>query len=376
MILKRSLATELANTVGGSFTVLFTIVLAVGMVRVLGLASGGAIGNSEVLQMILYNSLTYIGPLLSLSIFVSVLITMMRWWQDNEMVVWFSSGGRSLLSFIAPVLRITVPLVLLVAVLTIVVSPWARSQTEITRNKYEQQDDVEQLSTGRFIELQGGRRILFVESLDQDNNRVGKVFVADRSLTSDAALVARSGQVKVNEEGDRYIILNDGRRYDVTRDSAKTRVVDFKEYGLRVDVKLDNPWQTSKLAAQPMSLLLAEKSDKSLAEVFWRLCWPFAAVNLALLAVPLSCNSPRAGRSLNLIFASLIFILYLNGITVMQSWVEQGVVNYIAALLGLNGLVFLISVVLYWRWVYRTRWFPSWMSIWYWRHRRVDRKDA
>ena len=41
MILKRSLATELANTVGGSFTVLFTIVLAVGMVRVLGLAQAG-----------------------------------------------------------------------------------------------------------------------------------------------------------------------------------------------------------------------------------------------------------------------------------------------------------------------------------------------
>ena len=53
MILKRSLVTELSNTVGGVFTVLYTIVLAVGMVRVLSLASGGAFGNSEVLQMIL-----------------------------------------------------------------------------------------------------------------------------------------------------------------------------------------------------------------------------------------------------------------------------------------------------------------------------------
>ena len=68
MILKRSLVTELSNTVGGVFTVLYTIVLAVGMVRVLSLASGGAIGNSEVLQMILYNSLTYIAPLLALSL--------------------------------------------------------------------------------------------------------------------------------------------------------------------------------------------------------------------------------------------------------------------------------------------------------------------
>ena len=153
MILQRSLATELANTIGGVFTVLYTIVLAVGMVRVLGLASGGAIANSEVLQMILYNSLTYIAPLLALSMFVSVLITMMRWWQDNEMVVWFSSGGRSLLAWIRPVLRITIPMTLLIAVLSIVVSPWARSQTEVIRNKFEQKEEVDQLSTGRFIEL-------------------------------------------------------------------------------------------------------------------------------------------------------------------------------------------------------------------------------
>lgn len=369
MILKRSMVTELANTIGGVFTVLYTIVLAVGMVRVLGLASGGAIGNSEVLQMILYNSLTYIAPLLALSIFVAVLITMMRWWQDNEMVVWFSSGGRSLLAWISPVLRITLPMVLLVAVLSVVVSPWARSQSEIIRNKFQQQDDVDQLSTGRFIELQGGRRILFVESVDQNNNTVGKVFVADRSATSDATLVAESGAIRTNEEGDRYVILNDGRRYDIQRDNAKTRVVDFKEYGLRLDVKLDNPWQTSKLAAQPMSLLLAEKSSRSLSEVFWRLCWPLAALNLALLAVPLSCNSPRAGRSLNLIFASLIFILYLNGITVMQNWVEQGRWNYLMALLALNGMVLLVTIALYYRWVYCVRWLPRWMSLWYWRDR-------
>lgn len=369
MILQRSLATELANTIGGVFTVLYTIVLAVGMVRVLGLASGGAIANSEVLQMILYNSLTYIAPLLALSMFVSVLITMMRWWQDNEMVVWFSSGGRSLLAWIRPVLRITIPMTLLIAVLSIVVSPWARSQTEVIRNKFEQKEEVDQLSTGRFIELQNGRRVLFVESVDQDNSTVGKVFVADRSKDSDAALVADSGAIQVNEEGDRYVILKDGRRYDVQHDNAQTRVVDFKEYGLRLDVKIDNPWQTSKMQAQPMSVLVAQHTDKALAEVFWRLCWPLATLNLALLAVPLSCSSPRAGRSLNLVFASLIYILYLNGITLTQNFIEQGRVNYWVGLAALNGAVFFITVLLYYRWVYCTRWLPKWLSPWYWRYR-------
>ena len=40
MIFKRSMVSELANSAGGVFTVLFTIVLAVGMVRILSLAAG------------------------------------------------------------------------------------------------------------------------------------------------------------------------------------------------------------------------------------------------------------------------------------------------------------------------------------------------
>ena len=102
MIFKRSMVSELANSAGGVFTGLFTIVMAVGMVRILSLAAGGRIDNTAVLQMVLYNALTNLPPLLSLSLFIAVLMTLMRWWQDNEMVVWFCSGGQSLLAWIGP----------------------------------------------------------------------------------------------------------------------------------------------------------------------------------------------------------------------------------------------------------------------------------
>ena len=369
MLFKRSLASELLNTLGGVFTVLYTIVLAVGMVQVLRLASGGAIANSQVLQMMLYNSLTYIAPLLSLSLFVSVLITMLRWWQDNEMVVWFSSGGQSLLAGVLPTLRITLPMVLIIGVLSIVVSPWARSQAEVIRNQFEQQEDVDQLTTGRFIELNGGRRVLFVDDIDQSSNQVHDIFVADQTTDKDATLVAKTGTLQVNSEGDRYIILTHGRRFDISKNSAQTRVVDFDEYGLRLDVKIDNPWQTNKMAAQPMSVLFLDHSNKAMAEVFWRLCWPLAAINLALLALPLSLASPRAGRSLNLVISALVYILYLNGISIMQTWIEHGKINYLFALVALNGAVLIFTMILYYRWVFCMRWLPQWASLWYWQQR-------
>ena len=57
MILKRSFISELTNSAGGAFTVMFTIVLAVGMVQVLNLAAGGRIGSATVLEMIVYQVL-------------------------------------------------------------------------------------------------------------------------------------------------------------------------------------------------------------------------------------------------------------------------------------------------------------------------------
>lgn len=48
MIFKRSLIAELANLAGAVFTVLFTIVLAVAMVRFLNMAAGGSIEHGTV----------------------------------------------------------------------------------------------------------------------------------------------------------------------------------------------------------------------------------------------------------------------------------------------------------------------------------------
>lgn len=359
MIFKRSFVSELANSAGGVFTVLFTIVIAVGMVRILGMAAGGRIDNTAVLQMVLYNALTNLPPLLALSVFVAVLMTLMRWWQDNEMVVWFSSGGRPLTAWISPVLRFALPIVLLIALLAIVISPWAKSQTDLTRQAFKNRDEVNAIVPGRFIESMGGQRVIFIDSEGSKENEVGKVFMAETGKDKESVVTAESGTVEVNEEGDRYVVLHNGRRYETANESAATRLVEFDGYGVRFDLKLDSPMRAGKAATQPFTVLLAADTPESDAELLWRFSWPLAALNLALLAVPLSCTSPRAGRSLNLILAALIFILYLNGISISETWVEQEKLSLGSAVVGLNGIVFLLVVLLFVRrnYLFRT---PSW----------------
>ena len=140
--------------------------------------------------------------------------------------------------------------------------------------------------------------------------------------------------------------------------------------------KIYNPAATQLMQpfSQPLPLLLANPSPENQAQLLWRFTWPFAAFNLALLAVPLSCTSPRAGRSLNLIFAALIFVLYLNGISICETWVEQERLSLWGAFALLNGTVFFITVVLFIRRVYMMRWLPSWCSLWYLRERLKSRR--
>ena len=371
MIFKRSLISELANIAGGVFTVLFTIVLAVAMVRFLNLAAGGSVDHAAVFQLVLYNALVNLPPLLAASLFIAALMTMMRSWQDNEMVVWFSSGGRSLLSWVEPMLRFALPIVAVIALLSLVISPWARAETEKLRTQYVQRDDVNAIAPGRFIEAMGGKRVFFIESAGENENEVGRVFVAESGVGKESVVAAARGTVETNAEGDRYIVLKDGSRYETMNDSAQTRVVEFSDYAIRLDIRIDNAFSSTRANSLPLAVLLALPSPENQAELLWRFSWPIAALNLVLLAIPLSCTSPRAGRSLNLLMAALIFILYLNGLSVAESRVTQEKLSLWSAFVLLNGSVFLIAVVLFVRRIWMTRWLPKWMNLWYWRERRA-----
>lgn len=370
MIFRRSLVSELMNTAGGVFTVLFSIVLTVALVRILA-RIGDSYDQSSILQVVLYSSLTYLAPLLALSLFIAILIALIRSWQQNEMVVWFSSGGLSLLSWIRPVLRFSLPVVALVAVVSLLIAPWARNQMEVNKQEFSQRDDTTRVASGQFIETQGGRRVFFIEQADEAEEFVKGIFVSESKGDKRSVVAAQDGRIKINEEGDRYVELRNGRRYEVAAGHANFQVTEFDSYGIRLDVKPDQVLSSvDKAQALPTSRLWEEMDDtKNMGQFFWRLSWPFVALNLALLAIPLSFTNPRAGRSLNLVLAVLIYILYLNSISIMQSWITDGEWTWIPGMLAVHGTVLLITAVLFVRRIWLQRWLPPQLSIGYWQTR-------
>lgn len=369
MIFRRSLVSELANSAGAVFTVIFSIVITIGLVRILGLAAGGRIDSATVVEMVVYEALVNLAPLLSVSLFIAVLITLTRSWLDSEMVVWFSSGGISLVSWIRPVLRFSIPVIALIAVLSTVISPWARGQREMNEVMYAQRDDVSRLSAGNFIELKGGSLVLFVEEISKDGLSVKNVFLTSTAQNKEMIVVADSGQLQSNEMGDRYIILHDGRRYEAKANTAEYQVTNFKTYGLRLDVKPESALQMRNVKTMPMGALLLKNDATALGELMWRISWPLAALNLVLIAIPLSFTNPRAGRSLNTLVALLFFVFYLNAISVGKTWIEQGTLSFWASTLLLNGSFTLVALVLFLRRTVMQRWLPFHAIKTYWSNR-------
>jgi lipopolysaccharide export system permease protein len=83
--------------------------------------------------------------------------------------------------------------------------------------------------------------------------------------------------------------------------------------------------------------------------LLWRLGLPLAALNLAVLAIPLSFVNPRAGRTNNLIFALLTYMIYSNLLSVSQAWVAQGKLRFEIGVWAVHVGMFVLLIVLFYR---------------------------
>ncbi|HEX4598745.1 MAG TPA: LPS export ABC transporter permease LptF [Burkholderiaceae bacterium] len=365
MIFQRAIARELASTAGAFFTVLFCILFSVGLVRILGEAANGEIDSSAVASLLALSALTNLPIVLTLTVFGSVLMAMSRAFRDSEMVVWFTAG-RSLLAWVPPVIRFALPIVLLIAVLTLLVAPWANGQIAESRSRFEQRDDLSKVMPGRFAESSSADRVFFVESVDLEGARVRNVFVAHHAPDRDSVIAAAEGEVQPQADGTRLLILHKGRRYEGLPGEPGFRVVEFGRYSVPLDQPVQTPFSPATARALPTLDLLVEPKPLHQGELLWRLGVPVMAVMLALLAVPLAFVNPRIGRSANLIVAVLLFVLYLDGIQITQAWVQQGRIGFLAGAWLAHTSAFALLVVLFVRRVYLQRWAPRWSEFAHW----------
>jgi lipopolysaccharide export system permease protein len=280
-----------------------------------------------------------------LTLFITVLMTLSRSYRESEMVIWFGSG-LSLLAWIRPVLLFAAPLVALVAVLSLFLSPWAIGRAEEYRRQMNLRDEVSRVAPGVFREAGSADRVFFVEEIAGDQTNVQNVFIAQMRQGTLGITVSRRGYRESAENGDRFVVLLDGRRYEGIPGDLDFKVMDFQRYAMRIETRETQAEEASTKAMSTFGLLQTP-SNTHLAELLWRIGLPTAAFVLALLAIPLSFVNPRASRSVNLLFALFTYMVYANLLSIVQAWVSQGRLAFNtgwwvvhAAMLGVLALLF------------------------------------
>lgn len=346
-LFSRALLGEFAGNGLLVFSVLIGIVVVSQLIRLLSDAVGGKIAVDGVLALLGFSAVNYLPVLLSISLFISILLTLSRCYRDSEMAVWFCAGV-GLTRWIIPVLLYAVPVVALIALLSLVLSPWALQNADEFKSKLESRDDVASATPGMFRESKQADRVYFIENVTVGSNRVGNIFVRSEQNGKLGTMVARQGLQETSPNGDRFLVLLNGTRYEGTPGQLDYRVVEFERYAIRIEsvaAKQAQPW--SRTMSTPD--LWRNRTTWNLAELEWRLGLPISAAVLALLAIPLSYVNPRVGRSLNLILAIVLYMLYSNMISVTNAWVGQGKLSPGIGLWGIHTVMLLITLLFFYR---------------------------
>lgn len=345
MIFRRSLVRELTATAIGLFVVLLAILFTQSVIRILARAAGGAVAADGVLALIGFNAMFYLNLLLAVALFLTVLLTLSRWYRDSEMVVWFTSG-QSLTACLKPILLFAAPFLVAIVLLSLFLSPWAEQRKLEYERQLESRDELAIISPGLFREFKRAGIVVYVESINPVDGRIRNVFLHSIEDGKDATTVARLGHLVEEPNGDRFVVLEDGRRYEGKPGTADFRLIEFDKLGRRIEPAEARALPTSTKAI-PTAVLLVANGRTERGELFWRLSIPILSFVLVLLAIPLAHVNPRMGRSFNLIGAAFLYMLYTNCINIVQSMIVQGTLDLWVGLLLPHAIALVVVFLLF-----------------------------
>jgi lipopolysaccharide export system permease protein len=346
MLFDTTLRKELARTFGGTLVVILTIVLTMMLIRTLGQAAGGAVAPQDVVLLLGYTALGHLPTMLALSLFIAVVVSLGRMYRDSEMAIWFASGV-SLNRFARPVLRMSWPVLLVVALLVLLVWPWGNRQSTELRERYEQRSDLSRVAPGVFQSSRDGKRVFFVERESPGSITARNVFILSNDGSKEAVTSAKGGHLDTID-GERWLVLERGQRNEADSSDGSKTVSNFESYRVLAGEQAVRRAQSQPPKAMSTLALMRDPSLRNQAELTWRLGLLFGATNLVLLGVGLAATNPRRASNWNLLLALLGFVVYYNFINLSTAWVAGGKLSFGAVLVLLHGGVLALALALLW----------------------------
>lgn len=359
MIIRDYIIKEILRSFGGVFIVLFLIVLSTQLIKSLAAVANGRVSVDFLLALIAYKNIESLTILLPLTLFIAVLLALTRLYKDSEMIA-LSSCGIGPLSLLKSVVIVVISFIFLEMGLALVIAPWASGNIQIAQEKYQAQAVMEFIVAGQFNFSGDSNRVLYTESYTDKKNLVN-VFLYikknDKESNNLSSVLAskKSTFITDSRNDSRYIVFNEGNRYDGEPGKLNYRHIRFKDYGILLEGK-----ELGKISLSRQSIASSDlwKSNhlKYKAELQWRISQVLMMLVLVLLAVPLSKSAPRQGRYGKMFIAILIYIFYSNLLLVGMNWMKKGVVEPYIGMWWVHIIFIMLFLMLF---AHQMGWFNS-----------------
>lgn len=356
-LIDRYLLQEILKTLFAVIVVLLLIFMGFTFIKLMQQISVGDLNATLLFQMLGLEIFRFLARLVPPAFFFAVLYAVGRMYRDSEITALEVCGVGQFRLF-RSILFVTLPIAVLVGWLAMSVAPWsAKTITVLLSDQQGQAAQLAGVTAGRFNEYKQGDLIFYAEKIQDDNRRMQNVFVQDRNDQEIGLISAATGYQKADpQSGDRYLVLEDGYRYQGMPGTADYRVSQFEVYALRIrrpeQALIKRPWK-----GLPNHVLLASDNIRFKNEFQVRLSQILALLVVTLLALPLSRSTHRQGPHGRLVLAFIIYTFYLSLQGAAEKWMVDGVTPAWLGIWWVHLLLALIALMLF---VPQSAWYKGW----------------
>jgi lipopolysaccharide export system permease protein len=345
-VIDRYLLREFTLHVMAVIGVLWLIYVATRFARYLALAAVGNLPSEVIFTLLGYSSLGALSLLLPIGAFLAVLLALGRMNSDSELTV-IAACGIPNQRVMRNVAIFSVSIALIVAMLSLVIVPNVLSGRYELEQKARMAADTSGLVAGSFKESRDGSWTFYSQGLSNDEQKMESVFIEIHRDDRPLVFRAKHGRFDIDPQtGNKYLILDDGYRYEGQAGDKDFVIAKFETHSLLVE-KGGQKQVRERHKSLPTADLWTRGHNKDIAEVQWRVSAAIMTVVLCFFAMRFANTGPRQGRYAGLLPAILLYIVYSNLLGVSRAWVAKGVLSPWLGGLWVHLLMIIVLLVLF-----------------------------
>lgn len=326
MIIVRYFVKETMKSQLAILFILLVIFFSQKLVRILSSAMNGDLPINLLFPILGLGLAQMAQLILPLSLFLAILLTYGRLYNESEMTAFFACGGSKKYLY-----RAAFWLVIVTSLLSWLNNNWWVPSSAVLEEKLlaeaKANPSLAGMAAGQFQQLQNGSVVLYID--EAGAQQIERVFVAQFSKEDPQRPVitmADKGIIKKDEQENQNIHLDKSVMYDISSSIKNRRIVEFTDYQAIIEYKEANIDDDQELEHYTMAQLWA-RADSSLqakTEFHWRLTLIFSVSLMAFLVIPLSESNPRQGQVASYLPVLLIYLIYFLLQTSIKANGEKG----------------------------------------------------